>query len=268
MDPLAPVRQLRERDPDLRRPAERVEAGRDVPHGVPGEVLVAVIVDLRVELHPGRIDAELEAGAAVVMGVEEQPDLVGGGEVIAAGEDGDDAVRVGVERPDEDVEVARVIRDFRFGRQLRRAALAGPPLLELGDRLRQPPDGVIVAPVDYGRLSGAGCGDTPGSRWRRVRGARSVGRLRGKRDGCDERQRKQHEVSPGWFPRLMTEPRKWLFQVLTRRERRARGGGGGATGPPSALGAVPSGSRASPPPPAARARPPPAPAHPPAPPPT
>src|SRR5712692_7691641 len=84
MAPLAAVGKLRQRDPELRRPAEGVDARRDIPHRVPREVLVAVVVDLRIQLHPRRIDHEFEAGATVMIGVEEQPDHVGWREVVAA----------------------------------------------------------------------------------------------------------------------------------------------------------------------------------------
>src|SRR2546425_10511861 len=35
---LPPVTQLRERDAEFGRPAERIDAGRHVPHRVPGEI--------------------------------------------------------------------------------------------------------------------------------------------------------------------------------------------------------------------------------------
>jgi len=133
----------------------------DIPHGVPGEVLVAVVEDLRIELDPRWVDAELEAGAAVVIGVEEQPHHVGGREVVAAGEDGDDAVGVRIEAADKDVEVAGVEGDFRFGGQLGRAALAGTPLLEFRNRRRLTPDGIVITSVDGDRLRGARRGDAP-----------------------------------------------------------------------------------------------------------
>src|SRR2546422_5323733 len=98
-------------------------------------------------------------GAAVVIRVEEQPDHVGGGEIVAPGEHGDDAVGVRIEGAHEDVQVGRVVGDFRFGRELGRSTLAGPPFLKCGDGRCFAPDGVVVAPVNGGWPGGAGGGD-------------------------------------------------------------------------------------------------------------
>src|SRR3989449_9498966 len=94
----------------------------------------SIVVDRVVALHAGRIHGELEAGAAVVVGVDDDLDLVGGGADVAAGEELEDAIRVGIERPDEHVEVARVVRDLRFRREPRVAVLLGLELAELRDR--------------------------------------------------------------------------------------------------------------------------------------
>src|SRR5207244_12859275 len=71
---------------------------------------------------------------------------------------------------------------FRLGRELGRSPLAGPPLLKSGNRLGLPPHGIVVAPVNDGRLSGTG-GEDP------ARGGRGRGRiltLTGERDGRSE----------------------------------------------------------------------------------
>src|SRR2546422_1462590 len=94
-----------------------------------------------------------------MIGVEEQPDHVGWCEVVAAGEDRDDTVGVRVEGADEDVQVCRVIGDFRDGRELRRSAFAGSPLLEFGNGRRLAPHGVVVAAVYDGLLRGVCRGD-------------------------------------------------------------------------------------------------------------
>src|SRR2546422_1610654 len=103
-----------------------------------------------------------------MIGVEEQPDHVGWCEVVAAGEDRDDTVGVRVEGADEDVQVCRVIGDFRDGRELRRSAFAGSPLLEFGDGRRLAPHGVVVAAVYDGLLCGVCRGDAPCRKRRRV----------------------------------------------------------------------------------------------------
>ena len=86
------------------QPSESIR-GRRLPDRVPGHVLVAVVVDRVVGLHPGRIDHELVAGAPVVVGIEHEDDLVRRGLVVAAGEQADDAVGPGIEGADEDVEM-------------------------------------------------------------------------------------------------------------------------------------------------------------------
>ena len=55
--------ELRERNPELRAPAARTAADRDVPHRVPPVVVVAVVEPVRVLLDAGRIDGELERAA-------------------------------------------------------------------------------------------------------------------------------------------------------------------------------------------------------------
>src|SRR3989449_10483323 len=107
-------------------------------------------------LHPRGIDAEFIAGSAIMIRIQEQPDHVGGREVVAPGEHRDDAVGVRIEGADENVQVGRVVGDFRLGRELGRVALAGPPLLKSGNRLGLPPHGIVGAPVNDGRLSGTG----------------------------------------------------------------------------------------------------------------
>ena len=136
-----------------------------------------------------------------MIGVEKQPHHVGRSEVVTAGEDSDDAVGVRIESAHENVEVARIIGDFRFGRQLRGPTFGGPPLLEFRDGLCLAPDGVVVAPVDDWRLRGArgrdalGTGRRPRARW----ASGMIRRLPGKRDGCEEGQRKQHDGFQGGF---------------------------------------------------------------------
>src|SRR5207244_6895120 len=78
---------------------------------------------------------------------------------------------------------------FRLGRELRLARLAGPPLLKSGHRLWLAPHGIVVAPVNDGRLSGTG-GEDP------ARGGRGRGRiltLTGERDGGEQWQPEKHE---------------------------------------------------------------------------
>src|SRR5437879_8472859 len=77
--------------------------------------------------------------------IQEQPDHVGGREVIAPGADRDDAVGVRIEGAYEDIHVGRVVGDFRLGRELAGSPLAGPPLLKSGNRLGLPRHGIVGA---------------------------------------------------------------------------------------------------------------------------
>ena len=167
------VVELGERDPVLGRPAERVDPGGHVPDSVPGDVLVAVVEDGVVGLHTDRVHHELEAGAPVVPGVEHHNDLVRRGLLVATGEEADDAVGVGIEGADEDVEVARVVGNPRDGGVTRGRAFAWLGLEEPVDGLGLAPDGVVVGAVEHRRLGRAGgpdTGDLGGRRvWKRSR---------------------------------------------------------------------------------------------------
>src|SRR6266550_3879631 len=84
---LVRIAELRQRKPELRCPAERVDLGRDLPHAVPGVVFLLIVpVHRVVTLHPARVHRELEAGAAVVVGVDHDLDLVTADAGVAAGE--------------------------------------------------------------------------------------------------------------------------------------------------------------------------------------
>ena len=142
------VAELGERDAELCGPAERVDRRGDVPHAVPRRVLLVVVVDRVVPLHAVRVDGELEAGAPVVVGVDDDLDLVRRPAHVAARERAHDAVRVRVVRAHEDVEVAVVERGPELGAERRVRADAGLELAEIGDRAGGSPDGVVGAAVD------------------------------------------------------------------------------------------------------------------------
>src|SRR2546430_12403973 len=83
--------------------------------------------------HAGRVHGELEAGAAVVGGIDHDLELVGGGADVAAREELQDAVGVGGERPDEDVEGAGVVGGLRLRGGSRVAGFLRPGTAELAD---------------------------------------------------------------------------------------------------------------------------------------
>ena len=170
---LGGVVELGERDPVLGGPAERVDPGGHVPHRVPGDVLVRVVVDRVVRLHPRGAHHELVPRAAVVIGVEHQDDLVGGRLLVAAGEEADDAVGGRVEGADEDVQVVGVVGHPCHRAEAGRSALAGPGLEKSVYGGGRAPDGVLIGAVERRRLGRPrgphrGRGRERGSRRRRL----------------------------------------------------------------------------------------------------
>ena len=129
---LGGVVELGERDTVLRGPPQRVDPGGDVPHRVPVHVLVAVVIDGVVGLDPGGIDRKLEAGAAVVIGIEHDRHVVRGGLVVPPAEQAHDAVGMGIEGADEDVEIVLVEGDPGLGAALGLRALARLRLVGTG----------------------------------------------------------------------------------------------------------------------------------------
>ena len=165
--------ELGERDPVLRGPPQRVDPGGHVPHRVPVHVLVAVVIDGVVGLDPGGIDRELEAGAAVVIGIEHDRHVVRGGLVVPPAEQAHDAVGMGIEGADEDVEVVLVEGDPGLGAALGLRTLARLRLEEPVHRRGAGPDGVGAAAVEDRRFGGAGRADRRGGLERR--GSRHLG---------------------------------------------------------------------------------------------
>jgi hypothetical protein len=156
---VAAVSQLRERNAKFGRPAERVDPRRHVPDAIPGAVFIAVVVDRLIHLDAGRVHAEFESGAPVVIRVDEQPDHVGRRVGIAPLENLDDAVGMRIERAHEHEQVGGVVGDFRLGTEPGFFSLGGLPLLERRDRRGSSPDGVVVPAVDDGgRLRPNGVG--------------------------------------------------------------------------------------------------------------
>src|SRR5262249_23734739 len=106
------VAELGQRDPEFSSPAERIDPRRDLPDGVPGLVLLlSVTVDGVVALHAGGVHRELKAGAAVVVGVDRDLDLVTADAGITACEELLYAVRMRVEGAHEHGEGACVVSE-------------------------------------------------------------------------------------------------------------------------------------------------------------
>ena len=113
------VAELRQRNAELGRPPERIDARRDVPHAVPRVVLVAVVAHREVALHAVGIHGELEAAAPVVVRVDQELDLVRRPAHVAPRQRVHDAVRMRIEHAHEDVEVLLVVRDLELGLERR-----------------------------------------------------------------------------------------------------------------------------------------------------
>src|SRR5258705_12698492 len=81
------VAELRQRNAKLRGPSQRIHLRADFPDAVPGVVFLLIVTVHRVvALHPTRVYRELEAGTAVVVGVDDDLDLVTADPDVAAGQ--------------------------------------------------------------------------------------------------------------------------------------------------------------------------------------
>ena len=153
--PAGVVVQLGQRDPELRRPAERVAGHRDVPHRVPAHIGFDVVVVVDVELHARGVDHEVEGGAAVVVAVEHHVQIVRTGPHVAARERRHDAVGVLV-RAQRHVYGGVREQHARFGAVGRGAPVERVVLREVGGNGSGGPGGVVEPAVDRGRGDAGG----------------------------------------------------------------------------------------------------------------
>ena len=108
---------------DLERPALLVARHGRLPHGVPGDVLEVVVVERRVALDAGGAHLEHDAGAVVVVRVEEEREAVGLGGGVAPRELAGDRGPGRVGEPHARVERVVVEQQPQLGRL---ASPAGP----------------------------------------------------------------------------------------------------------------------------------------------
>src|SRR5439155_25968041 len=113
--------------------------------------LLIVTVHRVVALDAGGVYRELEAGAAVVVGIDDDLDLVTADADVAAGQELLDTVGVRVKSSHEKVEIAVVVRDPGLGGEARVRVLGRLELPEVLDDGRQAPDGVVILPIDHRR---------------------------------------------------------------------------------------------------------------------
>ncbi len=143
--------QLRERDAELGAPAIRALGDDHVPDRVPPLILVAVVEVVLVLLHAGRIHRELVGGSLVVVRIDDDGDPVRRRLCVPARQEAGDLGRFRIVRQDRDVEMLRVVRDARLGREARRRAFLRFALNEPVDLRRPRPDFVGELAVELER---------------------------------------------------------------------------------------------------------------------
>ncbi len=140
--------QLRERNPELRRPAFRVPRHLDVPHRVPAVVARAVVVVVTIALDADRVHRELVRRSVIEVGIDNDLQPVRGRRLIAPRQEPDDALGFGVEGANRHVEGRRVVGDARGGEVAGRRALGRFALHELRDLRRELPGPLVQMSVD------------------------------------------------------------------------------------------------------------------------
>ena len=150
-----------------------------VPNGVPGPIFTAFEIAVhRVHLHAEGIDAELEAAALVVEGVEEKTDGIVKEGHVPVGIVGADLAGVGIGGAEGEIEVVAVVGQKAGGGNCGGAVVGGEPLVGQRDLQRLSPGIFVEHAVDGDFLVGDGD---------RVAGRRElrVGRLRGQSVGWE-----------------------------------------------------------------------------------
>jgi hypothetical protein len=108
-----------------------------VPDGVPGKIFVALrLAEIGVGLDGQGVDAELETPALVVEGIHHDADMIVQDEavrIVAVHEVGPDLPGLGVEAPECDVEIMRVVGHQAFGPDRGRDVVPGLPFEREGD---------------------------------------------------------------------------------------------------------------------------------------
>ena len=140
--------QLRERNPELRRPAFRVPRHLHVPHRVPAVVAGPVVVVIAIALDADRVHRELVGRSVIEVGIDDDLQPVGGRRLIAPREESDDALGFSVEGANRHIEGRRVVGDARGGEMAGRRALGRFALHELRDLRRELPRPLVQMSID------------------------------------------------------------------------------------------------------------------------
>jgi hypothetical protein len=183
--------ELAEGDAQLRRPPQRVDARLGHVHRVPRGVRVRRGLP-RVALHPRWVDEDGRAPRVVVVGVEDELDVVAAAELVAPRELGaHPGAAQRVEHPRADVQRLRVVEDADLGALGGGLALARVLLPEVGGNGCRRPRRLVQPPVHH---DGRGALHRLQGR-RLARGVRAVLRRRGHGERQEEHGGYQGSVS-------------------------------------------------------------------------
>ena len=147
------VAQLRERNPQLGGPAERVDGGRNFPDRIPGRIAAAaeavgVLLDAR------GIDLEEQASDVIVIGVEDHFEIIGVHVGVAPHEASPDPARAGVVvHPRADVDRRVVVREPHLGALGGGVAGVGLGLAQAGRHRGRAPHVLVELAVEMDRLA-------------------------------------------------------------------------------------------------------------------
>jgi hypothetical protein len=178
------IAKLGQRDAEFGGPAQRIHLRCHLPDTVPRVVFLLVVTIHRViALHAAGAHREFETGAAVVVGIDHQFDLITADTDVAAGQKLFDAVGMRIEGSHERVEIVVVVGDLGLGADARVRVLKRLKLPEVLDDGGQAPHLVVVLPIDHRR--GRRAMRHSGRGVRRRRGRRRTGGLQRQDDSGD-----------------------------------------------------------------------------------
>ncbi len=160
---VARVAELRERNAQLGRPAQRVDGRRGLPHGVPRLVEIRVALVERVALDARRVHLERGAPEVIVERVEDDLDPVGVGVPVAPDEPAHDPGRAQrVVHARADVDRLAIVQEPHLGALRRGLSGVGLRLPKPGRRRRRAPRRLVEAAVDRQRARPRGGGHLRG----------------------------------------------------------------------------------------------------------
>ena len=139
---------LRKRDAEFGRPTARILLGAPFPHAIPGVVVPVIVEECAVEERAAGGDAEVEAGALVVVGIEIDGERIGCEFGVSAAEKRLDFSWVRIEKPGPHVNRVVVVQDANLRLLGRLLSLVRIALGERGVGRGGLPRGFIELAVD------------------------------------------------------------------------------------------------------------------------